>query len=128
MPLLLQHKLEKNPNYCGFVEPEFQLVKVRTSFTNRRMPLQRDECNIKIPSRWGLEFPRVALASWLLRGFRADTSCCSLRETLGGCWCPREGERGGLGHHCPELLCAFFNTRDVPNCQSNFYISAFYFY
>lgn len=26
MPLLLQHKLEKKkPNYCGFVEPEFQL-------------------------------------------------------------------------------------------------------
>lgn len=37
--------LKSDPVY---VEPEFLLVKLRTSFTDRRMLVQRNECNIKI--------------------------------------------------------------------------------
>lgn len=128
MPLVLQHKLEENSNCCGFVEPEFQLVKLRTSFTDRRMPVQRDECNIKIPSRWGLEFPKEWHCQLAPQGLQGWHKLLQPEGNTGRLLVSQGRETWWrLEHHCPELLCAFFNTREVPNCQSYFYISAFYF-
>jgi len=59
----------------GFVEHERLQVKLGTSFTDTRMPVERDECNIKIPQQMGTGIKVIFLLFFFVLCFFSSSFC-----------------------------------------------------